>query len=74
MDLFTWSATDMSGINSEVIPHHLRMDPTCWPVKQKKRSFIPVKPKEFQAGDRVMRQAEVSQPTEQALEGGLSPN
>ena len=40
MDLFVWSTADMSGIDSEVISHHLRVDPAYWSVKQKKQSFI----------------------------------
>ena len=40
VDLFAWLAADMSGINSEVISHHLRVDPTYQLVKQKKQSFV----------------------------------
>ena len=39
-DLFIWTATNVSDIDSEVISHHLRVHSTCLPVKQKKWSFV----------------------------------
>ena len=36
IDLFAWSIADMLGIDPEVISHHLKVDPTCHLVKQKK--------------------------------------
>ena len=38
-DMFAWSAADMPGIPPEVITHRLNVDPSCRPVRQKKRSF-----------------------------------
>ncbi|XP_077242376.1 uncharacterized protein LOC143882870 [Tasmannia lanceolata] len=38
-DVFAWAPTDMPGINPEVSSHRLGVDPTCRPVKQKKRHF-----------------------------------
>ena len=38
-DVFSWSASDMFGISSEVITHQLKVDPTYRPIRQKKRSF-----------------------------------
>ncbi|XP_010252435.1 PREDICTED: uncharacterized protein LOC104594015 [Nelumbo nucifera] len=38
-DVFAWSTTDMSGIDPEVLTHHLNADPRYRPVEQRKRSF-----------------------------------
>ena len=35
-DIFTWSATDMSGIPSEIITYRLNINPNVKPVRQKK--------------------------------------
>ena len=43
-DLFVWSATDMPGIGPEMMSHHLKVDPTCCSIKQK-RSFAPERQK-----------------------------
>ena len=40
-DVFAWSATDMPGIDPELITHKLNVDPNRKIVKQKKRSFSP---------------------------------
>ncbi|KAK3032015.1 hypothetical protein RJ639_036389 [Escallonia herrerae] len=40
-DIFTWTASDMPGIDPKVITHKLNMDPLKKPVKQKKRTFAP---------------------------------
>ncbi|XP_077242335.1 uncharacterized protein LOC143882811 [Tasmannia lanceolata] len=39
-DLSAWTA-DMPGIDPEVTVHKLSVDPTCRPVKQKRRHFAP---------------------------------
>ena len=38
-DVFAWSHEDMLGIDSKVIVHRLNIDPSFWPVKQKRRTF-----------------------------------
>ncbi|KAK3037306.1 hypothetical protein RJ639_032068 [Escallonia herrerae] len=40
-DIFAWTATDMPGIDPEIITHRLNIDPTNKPVKQMKRTFAP---------------------------------
>ena len=35
----------MPGIDLKVMTHHLRVDPTFHPIKQKKRSFAPERQK-----------------------------
>lgn len=37
--MFTWSATNMPRIDSEVMVHQLNIDLTHYPMKQKKWSF-----------------------------------
>ncbi|XP_077223338.1 uncharacterized protein LOC143856943 [Tasmannia lanceolata] len=38
-DVFAWAPADMPGIDPEVSTHKLGVDPTCKPVKQKRRHF-----------------------------------
>ncbi|XP_077248571.1 uncharacterized protein LOC143888135 [Tasmannia lanceolata] len=37
--VFAWAPADMPGINPETSTHRLGVDPTCKPVKQKRRHF-----------------------------------
>ena len=39
MDAFTWSASDMPGIDPNFLCHHLSMDATVRPVRQRRRKF-----------------------------------
>ncbi|KAL0402092.1 UNVERIFIED_CONTAM: Transposon Ty3-G Gag-Pol polyprotein [Sesamum latifolium] len=47
-DIFAWTPQDLDGIDPGVITHHLNLDPTIRPVKQKKRHFGPEKDKIIQ--------------------------
>ncbi|KAL0462968.1 UNVERIFIED_CONTAM: Pro-Pol polyprotein [Sesamum latifolium] len=47
-DIFTWTPQDLEGIDPGAITHHLNLDPTIKPVKQKKRHFGPEKDKIIQ--------------------------
>ncbi|KAL0293071.1 UNVERIFIED_CONTAM: hypothetical protein Sradi_6958700 [Sesamum radiatum] len=38
-DVFAWEASDMQGINPEVMVHRLNVHPEARPIKQKKRAF-----------------------------------
>jgi hypothetical protein len=38
-DVFSWSHEDMPGIDPSVIVHKLNVDPSCRPVKQRRRAF-----------------------------------
>ncbi|XP_077242568.1 uncharacterized protein LOC143883090 [Tasmannia lanceolata] len=38
-DVFAWAPADMPGIDPEISTHRLGVDPTCRPVKQKRRHF-----------------------------------
>ena len=38
-DVFAWLGKDMPGVSPEVITHRLNVDPTCRPMKQKRRNF-----------------------------------
>lgn len=38
-DVFTWKHEDMSGIDGEIIQHHLNVNPKCKPVQQRRRTF-----------------------------------
>ncbi|KAK3031167.1 hypothetical protein RJ639_035190 [Escallonia herrerae] len=40
-DIFAWTASDMPGIDPEVITHKLNVDPLKKAVNQKKRTFAP---------------------------------
>ena len=40
-DVFAWKPEDMTGVQPEVICHHLNIDPSKKPVKQKKRNVAP---------------------------------
>ncbi|XP_077222190.1 uncharacterized protein LOC143856034 [Tasmannia lanceolata] len=40
-DIFAWTPADMPGIDPKVSVHKLSIDPTCKPVKQKRRHFAP---------------------------------
>ncbi|KAL0284675.1 UNVERIFIED_CONTAM: Transposon Ty3-I Gag-Pol polyprotein [Sesamum radiatum] len=48
-DIFAWTTQDLEGIDFQVITHHLNIDPSYKPVKQKKRNFGPEKDKIIQA-------------------------
>ncbi|XP_068500838.1 uncharacterized protein [Phaseolus vulgaris] len=39
LDAFAWSASDMSGIDPDFLCHHLSMDATVRPVRQRRRKF-----------------------------------
>ena len=39
MDVFTWTHSDMAGINPIHFSHKLNVIPTAWPVRQKVRCF-----------------------------------
>ena len=40
-DVFAWSYEDMPGLNTDIVQHHLPIDPTKQPVKQKLRRLKP---------------------------------
>ncbi|KAL0453024.1 UNVERIFIED_CONTAM: hypothetical protein Slati_1280500 [Sesamum latifolium] len=44
-DIFAWTPHDLEGIDPQVITHHLNIDPSYKPIKQKKRHFGPEKDK-----------------------------
>ena len=39
MEVFAWKQEDMGGVDPAVITHKLNVNPSCKPVKQKRRSF-----------------------------------
>ena len=39
LDAFAWSASDMPGIDPDFLYHHLNMDATVRPVRQRRRKF-----------------------------------
>jgi len=39
LDAFVWTAVDMSGINPNILCHHLTMDTKVRPVRQRRRKF-----------------------------------
>jgi len=39
LDAFAWSAYDMPGIDPDFLCHHLTMDPSVRPVRQRRRKF-----------------------------------
>ena len=41
MEVFAWKQEDMGGVDPAVITHKLNVNPSCKPVKQKRRSFAP---------------------------------
>ena len=41
LDVFTWSHEDMLGIPTDIIQHHLNVDPERKPVQQRRRVFAP---------------------------------
>ncbi|KAL0442241.1 UNVERIFIED_CONTAM: Transposon Ty3-G Gag-Pol polyprotein [Sesamum radiatum] len=47
-DIFAWTPQDLEGIDLGVITHHLNLDPSIRPVKQKKQHFGPEKDKIIQ--------------------------
>ncbi|KAL0385968.1 UNVERIFIED_CONTAM: Retrovirus-related Pol polyprotein from transposon [Sesamum radiatum] len=47
-DVLAWAPQDLEGIDPGVIRHHLNLDPTIRPIKQKKRHFGPEKDKIIQ--------------------------
>ena len=38
-DAFSWSASNMSGIDPDFLCHHLTMDPQVRPVRRRRRNF-----------------------------------
>ncbi|KAL0327949.1 UNVERIFIED_CONTAM: Retrovirus-related Pol polyprotein from transposon [Sesamum calycinum] len=44
-DIFAWTPQDLEGIDPGVITHHLNLDPSVRPIKQKKLHFGPEKDK-----------------------------
>ncbi|KAL0449071.1 UNVERIFIED_CONTAM: hypothetical protein Slati_1463500 [Sesamum latifolium] len=50
-DIFAWTPQDLEGIDLGVITHHLNLNPTIRPIKQKKRHFGPEKDKIIQGED-----------------------
>ncbi|KAL0427539.1 UNVERIFIED_CONTAM: hypothetical protein Slati_2928700 [Sesamum latifolium] len=48
VDIFAWTPQDLEGIDPQIITHHLNIDPSYKPVKQKKRHFGPEKDKIIQ--------------------------
>ncbi|KAI3451561.1 hypothetical protein Pfo_008226 [Paulownia fortunei] len=48
IDIFAWNVLDLEGIDPGVAVHHLNVDLTYKPVKQKKRHFGPEKDKVIQ--------------------------
>ncbi|KAL0416159.1 UNVERIFIED_CONTAM: Ribonuclease HI [Sesamum latifolium] len=50
-DIFAWTPQDLEGIDLGVITHHLNLNPTIRPVKQKKRHFGVEKDKIIQGED-----------------------
>ena len=40
-DCFAWAHRVMTGIDPEVVMHRSQIDPSCPPVKQKRRKFTP---------------------------------
>ncbi|KAL0333059.1 UNVERIFIED_CONTAM: hypothetical protein Scaly_2207400 [Sesamum calycinum] len=47
-DIFAWTPHDLEGIDLGVITHHLNLNPSIRPIKQKKRHFRPEKDKIIQ--------------------------
>ena len=41
LDVFTWSHEDMPSIPTNIIQHHLNVDPEKKPVQQRRRTFTP---------------------------------
>ena len=39
LDTFTWTASDMPGIDPDFLCHHLTMEPKVRPVRQRRRKF-----------------------------------
>jgi len=39
LDAFTWTASDMPGIDPDFLCHHLTMDPQVRPERQRRRKF-----------------------------------
>ena len=44
-DVFSWKQADMGGFDPTVITHWLNVSPSFKPIKQKRRSFMPERPK-----------------------------
>ncbi|XP_059281345.1 uncharacterized protein LOC132035043 [Lycium ferocissimum] len=40
-NVFAWSYDDMPGLSTDIVSHKLPIDPSCPPVKQKKRNIKP---------------------------------
>ena len=45
MEVFAWKQEDMGGVDPTMITHKLNVNPSCKPVKQKRRSFAPERQK-----------------------------
>ena len=45
MEVFAWKQEDMGGVDPVVITHKLNVNPSCKPVKKKRRSFSPERQK-----------------------------
>ena len=45
MEVFAWKQEDMGGVDPTVITHKLNVNPSCKPVKQKRRGFAPERQK-----------------------------
>ncbi|XP_039128919.1 uncharacterized protein LOC120265065 [Dioscorea cayenensis subsp. rotundata] len=43
VDIFAWTPADIPGISLKVISHHLNVDPSIKPIKQKRRNMPPEK-------------------------------
>ncbi|XP_039138785.1 uncharacterized protein LOC120276122 [Dioscorea cayenensis subsp. rotundata] len=43
VDVFAWTPADMPDISLEMISHHLNVDPSIKPIKQKRRNMAPEK-------------------------------
>ena len=41
LDVFVWTHDDMPGIDPSAICHKLNVNPSTWPIKQKRRVFAP---------------------------------
>ncbi|XP_060201150.1 uncharacterized protein LOC132629778 [Lycium barbarum] len=39
IDVFAWSYDDMPGLSTDIVSHKLSLDPSCPPIKQKKRNI-----------------------------------
>ncbi|KAL0420443.1 UNVERIFIED_CONTAM: Retrovirus-related Pol polyprotein from transposon [Sesamum latifolium] len=62
VDIFAWTPKDLEGIDPKVITHHINIDPSIKPVKQKKRHFGPEKDKIIQVEvDKLMEAGHIEE-------------